>query len=110
MVRAPFGKPSTVEDRGRAGVAVPGNINTRSSESREVKGRSVICRPLIVVPTVALCVCNTAQYRTTICDLTKDGQAEQGQAHENKQNLRQIIFHRGASSKVILRCAQPGKT
>ena len=53
MLSVPLGSPLTVEVRGEPGVLVPGSSNTRSSASREDCGRSVIWRPVIVVPTVA---------------------------------------------------------
>jgi hypothetical protein len=60
MLSDPFGSPLTVEVRGVPGVFVPGSSRTRSSASREVNGMSVICRPVIVVPTVADCVCSSS--------------------------------------------------
>jgi hypothetical protein len=44
-----------VEVRGRPGVVVPGKVKTKSNASREVKGSSVICRPMIVVAMLAVC-------------------------------------------------------
>ena len=66
MLRAPLGRPLTDEVRGRPGVAVPGIARTRSRASREAVGKSLICRPVKVVPTVADCVCSNSPPPTTV--------------------------------------------
>src|ERR1044071_729754 len=66
MFRAPFGSPLTEDVRGRPGVAVPGIVNTRSKASREAVGKSVIWRPVNVVPTVEFCVCSNSPPPTTV--------------------------------------------
>ena len=66
MVMDPLGKPLIVEERGLAGVWVPGRASTRSRASREVNGNSVICRPVMVLPMFAVCVCKTSPPPTIV--------------------------------------------
>ncbi len=66
IFRAPLGRPLMDEVRGRPGVVVPGIARTRSRASREAVGKSVICRPVRVVPTVADCVCSNSPPPTTV--------------------------------------------
>jgi hypothetical protein len=60
MLSAPLGRPFTDDWRGRPVVCTPGRKVTRSSASRDEKGSSVIWRPVIDWPTVAVCVCNSS--------------------------------------------------
>src|SRR5262252_8467433 len=64
----PLGNPLMDEVRGVPGVVTPGCVRTSCMASRATKGSSLICRPVMVVATLAVCVCKTSPPPCTMTD------------------------------------------
>src|SRR5215475_12287569 len=64
----PLGNPLMDEVRGVPGVVTPGCVRTSCMASRATKGSSLIWRPVMVVATLAVCVCKTSLPPCTTTD------------------------------------------